>query len=229
MIDHPILGKRILLITAHPDDESYLAAGTIYENSKRGGQTILLCATKGEKGTAHLKKTLSPRQLTLLRVKELQKASKFLKIHKVVVLNLPDGQVDKYSAKLFDSARKLINQYRPDLIMSFGRDGITRHCDHIATGKVARSLAKKLSLPICRFALPRSFYSRGSKWFLSKRRSPHYIKKVIYSKPNLRLKITTAIKKKAIGYHKSQMDSRGLSGLPNSVRQVFMKAEYFVV
>jgi len=55
------LGSKILVFTAHPDDESYLAAGTIYENTRRGGKTFLVCATGGELGSAHLKKPISPR------------------------------------------------------------------------------------------------------------------------------------------------------------------------
>ena len=45
-----ILGRKIVWLFAHPDDECYLAAGTIYENYRNGGENYLICATAGEQG-----------------------------------------------------------------------------------------------------------------------------------------------------------------------------------
>ena len=69
------LGKKILVITAHPDDESFFAAGTIYKNQRLGGKTFLICGTAGEKGSGHLKKKLTEKQLAAMRKKELANSS----------------------------------------------------------------------------------------------------------------------------------------------------------
>ena len=59
------LGKRILVLTAHPDDEGYAMAGSIYKNYALGGSVFLLCATYGEKGMSHLKRPVSTTRFSL--------------------------------------------------------------------------------------------------------------------------------------------------------------------
>ena len=44
--------KKILLVFAHPDDESFAAAGTVAKYVKAGWEVDLICATRGEKGEA---------------------------------------------------------------------------------------------------------------------------------------------------------------------------------
>ncbi len=46
------LGKKIFMITAHPEDESYVAAGTLHKNIEAGGGNALVCATPGPSGTS---------------------------------------------------------------------------------------------------------------------------------------------------------------------------------
>ncbi len=42
--------KRMLVILAHPDDESFAAGGTLAKYAHQDVQVILLCATRGEAG-----------------------------------------------------------------------------------------------------------------------------------------------------------------------------------
>ena len=94
------LGKRILVFTAHPDDEG-IAAGTMYENHRLGGETFLICATYGEKGKSHLKKSVTDAALKKIRKDELLRAAKILKIDEVVFLGMPDASVRENERKLF--------------------------------------------------------------------------------------------------------------------------------
>src|ERR1041384_721777 len=135
-----ILGKKILFVTAHPDDESYAAAGTILKNHEAGGTSYIACATFGEKGKSHIKRKATSRQMKLLRKKELLAASKYLKVAALLTPGLPDAGLrekskqDAFFRKLLPFAEK----YRPDYMISFGADGISGHMDHIAAGKVAK-------------------------------------------------------------------------------------------
>ena len=42
--------KRMLVILAHPDDESFATGGTLAKYALQDVQVILLCATRGEAG-----------------------------------------------------------------------------------------------------------------------------------------------------------------------------------
>ena len=96
------LGKHILVITSHPDDESFLCAGTIYKNFEAGGKTYLACATLGENGMLHLRRPIAKKVLKSSRKKELQLAAKFLHISKLYSFNFPDGGLRKKEKEYYD-------------------------------------------------------------------------------------------------------------------------------
>jgi len=43
------LGKTLLFVVAHPDDESFTSAGTMWQNRLAGGKNYIICATYGKK------------------------------------------------------------------------------------------------------------------------------------------------------------------------------------
>ena len=224
------LGKRILFITAHPDDESYLLAGTMHENFARGGENILICATRGERGTSHLKKPLSAKQVKILRETELRKAAKFLRIKPLYILNFPDGSLEKYKKVFFTKSLFLAEKIKPDMVFGFGPDGITAHRDHIAAGIAARRVAKKIAARYFAVSLPAKSFGLATGWLATRRASPYYKNGVVYKSPSWKIKINKQAKLKAIGFHISQMDGKKpFSGFPKHVISAFMSAEYFVV
>lgn len=71
--------QRLLVVLAHPDDESFLCGGTIAKMSERGVHITLLCATKGEMGRRMGNPILTSREtLPGVRVRELKSACKEL-------------------------------------------------------------------------------------------------------------------------------------------------------
>ncbi len=225
------LGKKILFITAHPDDESYLAAGTLFRNYKKGGQNFIICATQGEKGKSHLPKPISQKKLAEKRKREFFAASRFLRITKPAVLNLPDGKLRAHQAAFFIASLAFAKRISPDAIIGFGPDGITGHLDHIAAGKVAVRVARALKVPYYAFSLPPTVVKTAKTWIAGRRKSPHYmsINKLRFRKPTVRIAITAQIKKRAIRYHASQLDGRwAFTGFPPYVTRALLKAEYFV-
>jgi len=115
----------ILSIWAHPDDESYLAAGLMAQAAAAGRRVVVVTATRGEGGG-------DPRQ----RTRELRAALAVLGVHEHVVLDLPDGGCDTVPAELaVRRLRMLWTFVRPATILTFGPDGITGHRDHIAVAE----------------------------------------------------------------------------------------------
>lgn len=88
---------------------------------------------KSELGNLHLEKPLTKKELKRIRKKELEKATKIMKIDHLHILNLPDSKLKDNKTKFYNKALKIINKNdMPDLIISFDKYGITGHNDHIS-------------------------------------------------------------------------------------------------
>lgn len=223
------LGTRIVVFTAHPDDET-LASGTMYENYKAGGGTFLMCATYGEKGKSHLARPVSDAALKKIRKNELLKAAKVLKINEVIFLGLPDARVKQNAKKLYEKSLPIIKEIDPDCILSFGPDGISAHWDHITVGKVAMRISKKLKIPLAAFTLSDEQISKiEKKSFLSRRKFGVYAGIPKHRKGNIKIKIDTAIKRKAMRLHVSQFGTaEPFSHLPKKAAQKMLSYEFFI-
>ena len=220
------LGKNILFITAHPDDETFSSAGTIYKNYKLGGKTEIICATLGENGKSHLKEPLTKKQLKELRKGELLAVAKFLKVPKVYFLDLPDGRVKENSKKFYEGAEGLLAKIKPEVIISFGPDGISGHHDHIASYEVSLRLAQKYKLPM--FAITRPWNPLFATMLRKRRAFGVYADKLKPLKPTLKIAVDPKIKSKAVSFHKSQIGPAGLyGGMPTKVSNLFTRYEYF--
>ncbi|MDP3741649.1 MAG: PIG-L family deacetylase [bacterium] len=207
---HFAFGKNILILTAHPDDETYFAAGTMDQNAKLGGKNMIICATRGEKGG--MKKW---------RKSQFLKAAKLLKVSKLVLLGLPDGRVKDNKEKLYTQCMFVIKKNNPQIILSFGPDGITGHWDHIAVGQVARRIATELSLPFLAFALWPNVTKKQQLLLKSRRIAKTYVRNVIHEQPNIKIRINAKMKRKALQYYFPQNKKPGI--LENKLS----RAEYF--
>lgn len=223
----PFLGKKLLFVVAHPDDESFIAAGAIYENQKRGGKNYIICATYGEQGKAHLKTPVSLNQLKHIRKKEIQQVAKFLKTDGLYFLNFPDTKLINHQAQLTAKVEKLAKKIKPDYILSFGQDGISGHLDHITIGQVAKKIAKKFKTPFVAFAASPAIRNNFEN-ITARRKHGKYKKSIRHALPNLKLKVNYKVKQKTLSFHKSQAGPSTLSaGFRHSIRKSFLTYEYF--
>ena len=224
-----ILGKRILFVTAHPDDESYTVAGTILRNHEAGGASYVACATFGERGKSHLKRKVTSRQLKILRKKELLAASKYLKVSGLLMPGLPDSELGKKSNQdsFYKKLLPFAEKHRPALIISFGKDGISGHIDHISVGKVAKKTAKKLNVPFLTFSAPPALY-KSIEALKRRRKHGKYVKTLKRQPHDIEIKVDPKKKLKALHFHKSQLDAGRPFGefSAKAVRQILSK-EYF--
>lgn len=122
---------KILFILAHPDDESFIPSGTIAKYAHEGAEIIYICATKGEGGHAG-KKPYPPDELQMIRLRELEDASKILGIYKLYVLDYPDGHLNELTPNQpIHQLTTFIRREKPDVIITFDPTGISHHLDHI--------------------------------------------------------------------------------------------------
>lgn len=137
----------ILSVWAHPDDESFLAAGMLAAAVQNGQTVVCVTATKGEKGVQDESRWPAA-QLADIRTRELAASLQQLGITKHHWLKYYDGecaQVPREEA--IQKIAALIAQYRPDSIVTFGPEGLTGHPDHQAISRwvdgAAADAAKK--------------------------------------------------------------------------------------
>lgn len=130
--------RRILLLLAHPDDETFGPGGTIAKYSAEGADVYLATATKGQAGMVGEPPVTDREHLGEVRAAELLCAAGILGIRKVVFLGFMDGQlVNTPREPLVEKAVEQIRWVRPHVIIGFGPDGISRHPDHVTMSEVA--------------------------------------------------------------------------------------------
>lgn len=230
-MEHALLGKSLLVLTAHPDDETFTAGGTIHANTVAGGKTVLLCASLGGRGRAHLDRELTDEELKDVRFEELHQASACLGMHEVHVFDFPDGEISDYKKEILAQWTPLVRDIQPDAILSFGPDGYTGHADHTAISEVAQHLAKTFAIPRFNFSLPTGELEEAFQACLLKKRSHGTYAEAQLSKEVSCICITIAAEKKleALKHHASQFG--GLDPyriFPRDIAEHFLAHEYFI-
>ena len=122
----------VLGVWAHPDDEAYLSGGLMALARDAGARVVCVTATRGEQGTGD-PATWPPERLAAERTQELARSLAVLGVHEHHWLDLPDGGcADADADDVVRRLRDVMDDVRPDTVVTFGPDGITGHADHRA-------------------------------------------------------------------------------------------------
>ena len=197
--------KRVLFITAHPDDTEFSSGGTIARWTEAGTEVIYVIVTDGSKGSNDPEMT--PERLARIREEEQRAAARVLGVSEVVFLGYTDGEV--YDT--LDLRRDLVRQiryFRPDLVVTFDPtarffgSGRINHPDHIAVGHTTLAAV----FPLARDRLNFPEHEREGL-------RPHRVLDVFLvgsNEPNFAVDITDTIERKieALACHRSQIGSR---------------------
>jgi LmbE family N-acetylglucosaminyl deacetylase len=138
--------RRLAAVFAHPDDDTYAVAGTMALHAGEDVGVIVVLATSGEAGQIADPSLATPENLG--RVREREDVSSWKEVGVPVehhFLRLPDGGVagvptDELAGRIADALREA----RPDVVATFGPEGVTGHEDHIAAGKAATEAFHRL-------------------------------------------------------------------------------------
>jgi N-acetyl-1-D-myo-inositol-2-amino-2-deoxy-alpha-D-glucopyranoside deacetylase len=141
----PLAGRRLLVTTAHPDDESFGPGGTLAKYAREGAQVFLICATRGEAGGNDLRDLGDCEDLACRREQELRCAVEVLGLTDLFLLGYRDsgmaGTADNqhprslFKANVEEVAQKvagLMVRIRPQVILTSDPYGGYGHPDHIA-------------------------------------------------------------------------------------------------
>ena len=144
----------LMIVHAHPDDESSQTGGTLARYSAAGCRTVLVTCTDGAQGDAvdggakpgesgHV-----PHEVAECRARELDAAAGALGVSDVVKLGYPDSgmsgdAVDSFSARpskpMVTQMVRLMRLYEPDVVITYPPNGLSGHPDHVRTHDVVVS------------------------------------------------------------------------------------------
>jgi LmbE family N-acetylglucosaminyl deacetylase len=127
-----LAGRTVLAVFAHPDDESLACGGTLARLADQGVRVVLLCASRGERGSLADPALVPDGNLGHVRARELHEAARVLGIAEVIQLGHPDGNLRWADVEeLHNDIVQAIATYTPDAVITFDEDGLYWHLDHI--------------------------------------------------------------------------------------------------
>jgi LmbE family N-acetylglucosaminyl deacetylase len=133
--------ERILVVTAHPDDVDFGAAGSVATWTDAGVEVTYCIVTDGDAGGFD---PAVPRdQIGGIRRAEQTAAASAVGVSDLVFLGYPDGRVEA-SIELRRDLSRVIRQVRPNRVVSQSPERnyqriYASHPDHLATGEATLS------------------------------------------------------------------------------------------
>ena len=151
------MGQSILCVHAHPDDEVLFTGGLLAKASVEGNHTTLVTCTDGRWGYSpgYIEMGHSdhdPEATAAQRSKDLRASAEILGVSEVIQLGYFDSGMRGWPVNSWPQAfvqqstelvgadlAVLIDQRRPDLVVTYDRFGVYGHPDHIKAHQVTVS------------------------------------------------------------------------------------------
>lgn len=142
---------NVLVVCAHPDDESFGLGAVLSTLAEAGSRLSVVCFTHGEASTLHG----VDGDLHAIRADELTAAGDVLGITRLELLDYPDGElaahpIDALAAHVVRVARVV----DASTLLVFDHGGITGHPDHQHATDAALAAATTLACPVLAWAIP---------------------------------------------------------------------------
>ena len=130
-----MVAGRILGVFAHPDDEVFCVGGTMAKYVEQGAEAMVVSATRGEAGQIRDAAVATRTGLGAAREAELREACARLGVQQVRFFDYIDGTLAGVdAATLRDQIGAVLDEFRPDVVVTFGPDGFYGHPDHVTMG-----------------------------------------------------------------------------------------------
>ena len=136
----------LLCVFAHPDDE--IAVGQLLAvYAKQGTNVWIVTITSGQKGTPPYTK-LAGEELGKVREEEESCSARLLGVHQPILLGLQDQGISVFPVmeQVVARLRQIVDEKRPEVILTWGPEGLTGHPDHRAASNLATQVFQQRSL-----------------------------------------------------------------------------------
>lgn len=219
------LSNRLLAVFAHPDDETYRAGGTLSLLAGRGVSVQVLTTTRGQAGSCGNPPLCAPKELAAVRENELICACAALDIEPPFLLDYLDGHLAEVNPEaIIAEILAVIEDLRPQVILTFGQDGLSGHPDHIAIGEFTTEAYRRSNSvdALYTLAVPQS---------LADTLGMSQIHAVLDKKITLNVDVSGSwdSKIKAIQCHATQLSSSPINRAPLEHQLLFLGSEHFIL
>ena len=155
----------LMAVHAHPDDEASSTGGILARYSDEGVRTILVTCTNGEfgdtpSGTKPGDEGHDEQEVAQIRLAELRESCKHLGVTHLELLGYHDSGMPEWEYKdrpdafcnipVADVAARigaLIEQYRPQVVVTYDPDGLYQHPDHVHAARTAAAAVAATGIP----------------------------------------------------------------------------------
>jgi LmbE family N-acetylglucosaminyl deacetylase len=142
--------STLLLVHAHPDDESISTGGVMAKAHEEGHRVVLVTATRGEVGEIYVLDEAETRpRLGEVREGELRAAAGILGVDRLEILGYRDSGMKGtpenedlrsfHRAPLLQAATRvaaILREERPEVVVTYGPEGGYGHPDHVKAHEV---------------------------------------------------------------------------------------------
>jgi LmbE family N-acetylglucosaminyl deacetylase len=152
-----------MVVVAHPGDEAFGFGGAIASAAAAGAYVVVVCVTRGwfdarlyesppmpgGKNRDVKLGALNWRNLDTVREDELRRSVAVLGVRVVRMLDYAEGDLDRADFdKLVGRIVEPIRMHRPEVILSFGPDGVTGDSDHVVLARAVRAAYDRAAEPL---------------------------------------------------------------------------------
>jgi len=213
-----------MAVFAHPDDETFRCGGTLALLARRGVRVQVLTATRGQAGSCGNPPICSRDALPTVREQELRCACAALGILPPILLDYQDGQLALADLQtIVGEIIAIASRPAPQVILTYGPDGVSGHPDHIAIGRFAAEVFRGTTdiVSLYTLAVPRSAAEAAEMTQLR-------------SVPDEAITLTVDIsavwhaKMAAIRCHRTQLGESPILTAPEERQRLFLGRESFI-
>ncbi|MBW3613677.1 MAG: PIG-L family deacetylase [Chloroflexi bacterium] len=155
--------RSLMVVAAHPGDEAFGFGGAIARAASEGAYVVVVCVTRGwfdprltvasalPGGKNRDVKTdpITWRNLDTVREDELRRSVALLGVRVVRMLDYAEGELEDADIDLLvGRIVEPIRMHRPDVILTFGPDGITGDPDHIVVSRAVDAAYERAAEPL---------------------------------------------------------------------------------
>ncbi|HEX7225945.1 MAG TPA: PIG-L family deacetylase [Candidatus Limnocylindria bacterium] len=155
--------RSLMVVVAHPGDESFGFGGAIASAAADGAYVVVVCVTRGWFDARLSAASPAPggknrdvklgavtwRNLDTVREDELRRSVALLGVRVVRMLDYSEGDLDRVDFDhLVGRIVEPIRMHRPEVILTFGPDGITGDPDHVVLSRAVTAAYQQAGQPL---------------------------------------------------------------------------------
>ncbi len=140
----------LLCVVAHPDDETFGAAGILIHAIAAGMKAVTICATRGEAGEIMERSNATPETLAAVRELEYRRAGQIMGVSESILLDYRDSGmpgtpenedsaafINQSREQVIDDIARVMDSVRPEIVLTAEPGGGYGHPDHIFASQCA--------------------------------------------------------------------------------------------